>query len=197
MPADLRFASLESYELLPGREEFVAPQPLRATFLALTPALALAVLGATGVVSPGVAAAAGGLLFALAMIRVGCVWSDARRCRVLADRLLRMHPRSDISSPLADWRTPQLTSERTRRRLVKRVQQLIRDAELGLRTGSPPLDRHAIERSLFLLRRLDRRLGDLSRPVSPYGMLVVGELPDAAELPDALTEALAALDTPR
>jgi cobalamin biosynthesis Mg chelatase CobN len=77
------------------------------------------------------------------------------------------------------------------------VQNLIRDAELALRASSSPLERHAIEQSLFLLRRLDRRLGDLSRPVSPYGVLVVGELPNAAERPDALTEALAALDDQR
>jgi hypothetical protein len=35
-------ATLQTYELLPDREEFVAPQPLRATLLALTPALVLA-----------------------------------------------------------------------------------------------------------------------------------------------------------
>jgi hypothetical protein len=197
MPADLRVASLQSYELLPEREEFVAPQPLRATLLALTPALVLAVLGATGAASVGVTTAVGGVLVVLAALRGGYAWFDARRCRALADRLLRRQPGAAVSSPLTDWRTPQLTSERMRRRLVKRVQNLIRDAELALRASSSPLERHAIEQSLFLLRRLDRRLGDLSRPVSPYGVLVVGELPNAAERPDALTEALAALDDQR
>jgi hypothetical protein len=101
---------------------------------------------------------------------------------------------------LTDWRAPQLTSERARRHLVERLQSLIRAADVGLRAGTSPLDRRAFEQSLFLLRRLDRRLGDLSRPVSPYGVLVVRELVDGAErpteLPDALTEALAALDAP-
>ena len=44
-------ATLQPYELLPVREELVAPQPLRATLLALTPALVVAVLGATGAAS--------------------------------------------------------------------------------------------------------------------------------------------------
>ncbi|HVP75451.1 MAG TPA: hypothetical protein VMS63_05465 [Gaiellaceae bacterium] len=197
MPADLRFAPLQSHELLPGRKEFVAPQPLRTTLVALMPALVLTALWAIGAAPAAVAAAGGGVLFGLAGIRGAYAWFDACRCRALADRLLRRQPGAAVSSPLTDWRAPQLTSERTRRLLVKRVQHLIRDAELDLRAGSSPLDRHTIEQSLFLLRRLDRRLGDLSRPVSPYGVLVVGELPKVAELPDALTEALAALDTPR
>ena len=196
MPADLRFATLQSYELLPAGEEFVAPRPLRATLVALTPALVLAALGATGTVSAAVATAAGGVLLALAGIRGGYAWFDARRCRVLADRLLRRQPGAAVSSPLTDWRASQLTSERSRRRLVKRVRHLIRDAELGLRAVPSPYDRQAIEQSLFLLRRLDRRLGDLSRPVSPYGVLVVGALVDGAP-PDALSEAVAALDAPR
>jgi len=207
MPADLRVASLQSYELLPGGEELVVPQPLRTTLLALTPALAVAALWAGGVAPGGVATVAGGVLVVFAVIRGGYAWFDARHCRVLADRLLRAHARSAVSSPLADWRAPQLTSERTRQRLVKRVQSVIRDADLSLRAGSAPLDRHATEQSLFLLRRLELRLDDLSRPVSPYGVLVVRELadgasnpfswPSPAELPDALSEALAALDAPR
>jgi hypothetical protein len=223
MPARLRFAlgaaagagrtshamptSFQTYELLPDREEFVAPQPLRTTLLALTPALALAAVGLTGAASIAVAAAAGGVLLALAGVRSGYAWSDAKRCRVLADRLLRTQPGATVPSPLTAWRAPQLTSERTRRRLVKRVQGLIDDADLSLRAGSPPLDRHATEQSLFLLRRLERRLDDLSRSVTPYGILVARELadgasnpfswPSPAELPDALTKALAALDARR
>ena len=192
-------ATLPSYELLPDREEFVAPQPLRATLLALTPALALAAVGATGAASVVMATAAGSVLLALAGVRSLYAWFDARRCRVLADRLLRTHPGSIASSPLTGWRAPQLTSERARRRLVKRLQSLIHGAEVGLRAGLSPLDRHAIEESLFLLRRLERRLDDLSRSVSPYGVLLVGELVERASSPlaDALSEALAALDASR
>ena len=56
-----------------------------------------------------------------------------------------------------------------------------------------------LERTLFALRRLEYRLGDLSRPVSPYGILVVGELVEGVwrPLPDASTDALAALDASR
>jgi hypothetical protein len=152
MPADLRFATFQSYELLPEREELVVPQPLRTTLLALIPALAAAALGATGAASADVATAAGGVLLALAGIRGGYAWFDAWRCRVLADRLLRTQSRPPVSSPLTDWRAPQLTSERTRRRLVKRVQSLVRDAELGLRSSSSLHDRRVGEQSLFLLR---------------------------------------------
>jgi hypothetical protein len=223
MPTRLRFAlgaaagagntphamptTIQTDELLPGREEFVAPQPVRTTILALTPVLALAAVGLTGAASLAVAAAAGSVLLTLAGVRSGYAWSDARRSRVLADRLLRTQPGSTVRSPLTAWRAPQLTSERTRRRLVKRVRGLIDDADLSLRASSPPLDRHATEQSLFLLRRLGSRLDDLSRPVSPYGILVARELadgasnpfswPSPAEMPDALNEALAALDARR
>jgi hypothetical protein len=197
MPADLRVASLQSHELLPGREEFVAPQPLRTTLVALAPVLVVAALAAAGVASVSVATAAGGVLLALAGVCGGYAWFDARRCRVLADRLLRRQPGAAFSSPLTDWRTRQLTSERARHRLVKRLRRLTRDEELALRASSSPLERHAIEGSLLLLRRLDRRLGDLSRPVSPYCVLLVGELANAAELPDDLAESLAALDAQR
>jgi hypothetical protein len=143
-------ATLRSYELLPDREEFVAPHPLRVTILALTPACVLAALGATGAASASVATATGGVLLGLAGIRGGYAWFDARRCRVLADRLLRAHPRSTVPSPLADWRAAQLTSERARRRLVRGVQSLIREAD-----GGGSLD----VRVAGACRRTARRLG--------------------------------------
>jgi len=197
-----------SDHLLPRTEEFRAPRPLRTTLLALTPGLVLAALWVIGVVPTG-AAIGGGVLLGMAVVLGGHAWFDAWRCRRLADRLLRTHPGSTVPSPLADWRAAELTSQRTRRHLVKCVQSLIRETELCRRSPSPLLDGFVVEESLSLLHRLERRLGDPSLPVSPYGVLVVTEVVDhgassplywpegAADLPDALTRALAALDVPR
>jgi hypothetical protein len=97
-----------------------APHPVRSTFLALTPSLVVPeALWASGVASLGLATVIAGVLLSLAAVHGGYAWFDAWRCRRLADRLLGTRPRAAAPSPLADWRTGQLTSERARRRLIK------------------------------------------------------------------------------
>jgi len=188
-------ASVQSREVLPHREDFGAPRPLHTTLVALTSTFVPALVWAVGAASARVATVSGGALLGLPAIRAGYAWFDTWRCRALADRLLRVGPAANASLPLADRRAAQLTSERSRRRLVRRVERLARETEHRLRRDPSPLDRAAAARSLLVLRRLESRLGDCSRPISPYGVLVVGELRAAS--PDALTNALAALDDPR
>lgn len=145
-------------------------------------------------------------MFALAVLRGGMVWHDLWRSRRLADRLLYAFTRFPLVSPLALWRAAELTSERNRRSLAKSLHGLVREAEGSVLPTAVPLIRRAARESLFLLRRLEARLADLTRPVSAHGALVVERLladgvssplycrERAAELPEALTEALAALE---
>jgi len=189
---------------------FVPPHPLRATLLAPIPSLAPFGLLASGAISAAAAIVSGGVLACMAGAHIGYARFDLWRCRRLADELLSAHHRATVSSPLVAWRSAELTSARTRRNLAEWVHGVIRDAEPPrVRLVWTPLNRAAARRNLFLLRRLEQRLSDLSRPVSPRGVLVVQELladgtrsplyrQDRADaLPDALAEALAGLDVPR
>jgi hypothetical protein len=193
----------------PGREVFRPPHVLRATLLVPIPCAAPLVLWETGAIPAASAIVSGAVLSVMAGGHVGYLRFDLWRCRRLADRLLLTHPRGRVSSALADWRAAELTSERARRNLAGWVHDLIRETDRRARPSWTPLNRGAARQSLFLLRRLEQRLGDPFHPISPRGMLVVRELladgttsplyrPDRAEhLADALAEALAALDVQR
>ena len=188
---------------------FRPPHPLRAALLAPLPSAVPLALWASGAISAPAAIVSGGVLAVMAGAHVGYARFDLWRCRELGDRLLSAHPRAWVTSPIADWRAAELTSERNRRHLAKWVSGVIRDAEVRALRAWSPLNRAAARRSLFLLRRLEQRLGDLSQPVSPRGVLAVQALLSdgfasplyrrerADRLPDALTDALAGLDVPR
>lgn len=189
-----------------SRADFRPPRPLRALLIALLPVSAPAFVWAVGVASWRASAAFGGTMFALAVLRGGMAWRDLWRSRRLADRLLFAFPRFPLVSPLALWRAAELTSERNRRFLAKSVHGLAREAAGSVLPTAVPLNRRAARENLFLLRRLETRLADLTRPVSAHGVLVVDRLltdgissplycrERAAELSEALTEALAALE---
>jgi len=168
----------------------------RATLLAPVPSLVPLTLCAAGMIPAVQAILASGVLAAIAGAHVGYVRFELWRCRRLADRLLLAHPHGEIRSPLAA-------------RFVQWIGAIIRETERPTRLTWSPLNRAVVRDSLFLLRRLESRLSDLSRPVSPYGVLTVRELladattsplyrPDrATDLPDSLTAALACLEAPR
>jgi hypothetical protein len=200
-----RPATAHSY---PVPDEFRPPRPLRTTAFALVPSVVPLALWATGAI-PGVAATvAAVVLLGMAAAQAGYVWLDRVRCVRLADGLLLAHPRARFSSQLVDWRAGELTSSRTRRHLARWVHAVVEEAGTPRRLAWTPLNRGAARRNMFLLRRLETRLGDMSRPVSPSGVLVVRELLSdgmtsplyrserAEALPDALAEALVGLDVP-
>ncbi len=186
---------------------FRPPQPLRATLFAPLPCLVPLALWAGGSIPAASAIVSGGVLAIMAGGHIGYVRFDLWRCRRLADRLLLADSRGRVSSALAEWRAGELASERVRRNLAGWVHDLIRDAEPGARRVWSPLNRPAARQNLFLLRQLEHRLGDLSQPASPRGVLLVRALlsdgttsplyrPDRADrLPDALAEALVGLGT--
>jgi hypothetical protein len=186
--------------------DFRPPRPARAQLLALVPVSVPASLWAAGAASWRASAAFGGIMLGLAALRGGIVWLDLWRSRRLADRLLYNHPRSPLVSPLALWRAAELTSERNRRSLARSVRALVREAEGAVLPSAVPLNRRAARENLKLLRRLEARLTDPSRPVSAHGVLVVERLltdgissplycrERAPELPRAIGKALTALE---
>jgi len=202
-------ASVRQADALQAPEQFLAPRLLRTALLAPLPGLVPLVLWAAGEIHPVAAVLAGGLLAIAAGAHIGSVRFDLWRCRRTADEVLLADRRGRASSPLLAWRAGELTSERSREHLAGWVRGVIREAESARRRIWTPLNRAAAMRNLFLLRRLELRLADLSRPVLPRGMLVVRELladgmtsplycrDRAEELPDALAGALADLDVPR
>jgi len=189
---------------------FHPPHALRATLLAPIPSLVPLAHWARGAIPTTEAVVTGGVLACMAGAYIGYARFDLWRCRRLADRLLSAHPSTWPTSPLAEWRASELTSPRARRDLAEWVHGVIQDVEPSrARQVWTPLNRAAARQSLFLLRRLKQRIGDLSQPVSPRGVRVVQELladgttsplyrlDRADDLPEALAEALADLDVRR
>ena len=127
------------------------------------------------------------------------------RQRHAADDWLLWGAVAHPSSPLLSRRAAELTSRRSRSTLARSLRRVERDAS-GESLASPiPLNRRAIRRNLGLVRTLQQRLDDHSRPIEPRGILLVERLitvprsPLYARSPDdvlaeALGEALAALE---
>jgi len=170
----------------------LVPRPFRdgGLFAAL-----LALVGAAwraGLASWIVSAAFIGVLTVIALQRVIHDRRELVRCRRLADRLIAGHPGGELLldeiSPLAAWRAAELTSERHRRSLARALRRLLDDPVGGN------------EHALFLLRRLEQRVADISRPVGAQGILLVTEVVErrvgGPQLFDTLGEALVFLEEP-
>ena len=127
------------------------------------------------------------------------------RLRNESDRLLRLGARPHAHSRLLAVRAAELTSARERRMLVGSLHGIVR--ELGGTTlpGASPLNRPGVRPYAERIEALSRRLGDLDRPVSARGVLLVRDLltdgdgplyerNHADELPARIRDALAALD---
>lgn len=202
---DLRFLVPEPTASRGLYEDFEPPHPLRtgAFLLAVAP---LPVALWTSSVAPAPAALGFGVSLTLvALVKGGLGAYDLHRSRRLADELLRAHPGHSPVSGLAAWRSVELASARSRRRLIRLVRQLRRETEACTRSGAPPVDGAVLADSLLLLRRLECRLEMLCAPVSPLGMLGLHTLatdnfsplyfPKRSDaLPAALAQALAALE---
>jgi hypothetical protein len=109
--------------------------------------------------------------------------------------------------PLLAWRAAQLTSDRNRRVLARSLHATVVDLDAGLLPGASPLNRMAARPQAQLIQALADRLDDLSRPVSPRGVLLVEALltdgtgplyarSRADELRAALERCLTELDAP-
>ena len=143
-----------------------------------------------------------GLVAAVEPIRV--VMELGRR-RHAADEWLLWGAVAHPSSPLLSWRAAELTSPGRRSTLARSMRRVERDASEDTVAAPVPLNRRSIRRNLGLVRALQERLDDHSRPIDPRGILLVERLitvprsplysrdPDDV-LAEALGEALTALD---
>lgn len=188
-----------------SRAHFRPLLPLRVAAFLLAPVPLLVALSVSGVTPAFLAVGFSGFLVLLALVRAGLGAYDLRRGRRLGDALLRAYPCRPPADGLAAWRSAELTSARNRRRLTRLIRQLRRETEICTRSSLPQVDSAALDESVLVLRRLERRLETLSDPVSAVGMLDLYTLAtgrvsplyfpeNAAGLPATLSRALAALE---
>lgn len=189
-----------------GERTFESPRPLRQLALFLAPVPAIVALWALGALSAEVALGLAAFQIFIAVLQCSLGVYELHRSRRLADAELRAHPARPPVSALAAWRSAELTSERSRRRLARHLRGLRRETDACL--PSQELHLSVLEESVALLRRLEARLGQLSKPVSPLGMLdlralVMGDVsplyfPERADaFAAALSRALAGLEPAR
>lgn len=127
------------------------------------------------------------------------------RRRHVADEWLLWGAAAHPSSSLLSWRAAELTSPKRRSTLARSMRRVQRDVSEETVSPLVPLNRRSIRRNLGLVRALQERLDDYSRPVDPRGMLLAERLITVPRSPlysrnsddalaGALREALAALD---
>lgn len=188
-----------------SREGFRPPHTLLGTRILLASLPLPVALWASGLAPSPVALGFGTVFVLVAFVQSGLAAYELHRSRSLADPLLRAYPGLPPVSGLAAWRAAELTSIRCRRELARLVRRLRLETEACDRASVQHIDNAALEESLVILRRMERRLELLSKPVSPLGMLDVRALatddvsplyfPErAGALPAALARALAALE---
>ena len=186
-------------------EDFRPPRPLRTAVLPSALISLPAALWALGAVPADAAAGFALSLAFFALLLGGLGAYELHRSRRLGDGLLRAYPHRPPVSGLAAWRSDELTSPRSRRKLMRLLRRLEREAESCMKRGTQQVDSAVLVATLVLLHRLERRLETLSEPVSPLGILdgfalAAGEpgprsYPErAAGLPAALVRVLAALE---
>jgi hypothetical protein len=183
----------------------VVPRPA----LAAWPLLALGLLP-VGLGIAGAIPALGGLGLGAAcvvgaLVRAGRAWRQLSGLRELADQQLLRGARPG-SSPLLLWRSDQLTGAGNRRVLARTLRGIVGELDRRLLPGASPVNRVAARPYLGVIRALAARMGELERPVSPEGVLLVERLltegwgplyshARAQELGAALVRCLAGLET--
>jgi hypothetical protein len=180
------------------------PRPLPVTAVYLVLALgALGVGYGAGLVWPELLIAPVSLALAGA-VQGGRRTLDLIRRRRAADQWLRT---GGAAIPVHRWRAERLVSPRERRVLVRSLEEVLRDLSGRLMPGAVPLNRAGLRPHGGEIEALAERLGDLSRPVSPRGILLVHDLltlpgsplysvdaEGAEELPGTVARILVALD---
>lgn len=151
------------------------PSPLRAArpffLLSLVPLVA----GVAGLI-PQLDGFVLGVLFAGAGALRGAI--EYRRLSSLrrqADRQL-LGTAATRSPELVVWRTAELTSERNRRVLAKTLRGVVSELDARRLPGASPLNRSGARSHAGLIQALADRVGDLERPVSARGILLVEDL---------------------
>ena len=110
-----------------------------------------------------------------------------------------------LPSPRLAWRTAELVADENRAELGRSLTDVVHGADERLLPSATPLDRSGIRDARAQLLQLAARLYDVSRPVSPRGVLLVERLlvdgssplygrSSANRLRAGVADALAALD---
>jgi hypothetical protein len=97
------------------------------------------------------------------------------RERQQADRLLRVSEGRWESHPSVAWRVEELTSPRERRAIARSLRGIVRDVSKQI-FGAAPVNRYGLLPYVLRLTRLADRIGDLDRPATGAGMLLVRDL---------------------
>jgi hypothetical protein len=150
------------------------PATLAATYVGL--AFVVTAVGlATGLswrVIASVAVACG----VLAVAQIARARLALARRRREADALIRSGVRVHPASELLVWRAAELTSDRNRRTLSRSLRTIMSELQRRPFTSPIPLDRRAVWPYRWLVEALAARVGQLERPVSARGMVLVEEL---------------------
>ena len=146
-----------------------------------------------------------GALVAVGLLRWARAAAELGRRRRAADEWLLWGAAVRPSSDLLSWRAAELTSPRVRSTLARSLGGIERELRQASLPGPVPLNKRALRLHVGLVRALQARLEDSTRPVSVRGMLLADRLltepgsplyspaPDDV-LADALSDVLEALD---
>jgi hypothetical protein len=105
---------------------------------------------------------------------------ELRRARRAADaELLRLSP----TPPRLAWRSAELTAGVRRLELGRELRRVVSAADARYLPGASPVDRPRVRAASDALLALADRLAELSRPVSPRGMLLLERLLNDADGP--------------
>ncbi len=151
------------------------PSPLRAARPFLVLSLVPLVAGVAGLI-PQLDGFVLGTVFAGAGALRGVIeYRRLSSLRRLADRQLlgSAEPRSP---ELVVWRTGELISERNRRVLAKALRGVVSELDARRLPGASPLNRSGARPHASVIQALADRVGDLERPVSARGLLLVEDL---------------------
>jgi len=188
-----------------GRGEARPPRPALAGLPQLVLAVLVLVVGLAAMIRWPLVVATAGAIASVGLLQAARAAAELATRRRLADEWLLWGASARPSSALLDWRAAELGSPRLRSTLGHSLRRLEREVRGGTLPGAVPLNKRAIRCHLGLVRALQERLEDRTRPVSVRGMLLVERLltepgsPLYSSAPDdvlaeALSEALAALD---
>ncbi len=148
------------------------PSPLKAARPLLALSLIPLIAGVAGLI-PQLDGFVLGVLFAGAGALRGAIeYRHLSSLRRLANRQL-LGSAAPRSPELVVWRTGELTSERNRRVIAKALRGVVSELDTRLLPGASPLNRTGARPHAGLILTLADRVGDVERPVSAQGVLLV------------------------
>ena len=159
----------------PGRETHSVPSPLKSARPFLVLSLVPLVAGVAGLIPQLDGFVLGALFAGAGALRAVIDYGRLSSLRRLADRQL-LGSAAPRSPELVVWRTGELSSERNRRELAKALRGVVSELDARRLPGASPLNRSGARPHAGLIQTLADRVGDLERPASAPGLLLVENL---------------------